>query len=227
MCPLDNFSVFCTILFSNLCISEWRKIISRLYKLHIPLFSSASTSTWLVRLGNQLVLYQLCHQGRYAVARALGIGAKHSPKDTKLSVLSQFCALLSHGIASLELPEPERVSEELIWKETRHAQGRRHYGAIMSVALINCTQVFRIVLPFSEKSFQHLLPFDPILSIVIPSKLDLKQMAFFLFPSAENLVLHHWVAANLKTCLLSFEKRSAWYATYLVKLPTMRRISLE
>lgn len=129
------------------------------------------------------------------MARALCIGAEHSPKDTKLSVLS-------HGISSLQLQEPEWVSEELTWKETRHAQGRRRYGAMMSVALINHTQAFKMVRPFSEKSFQQLLLFEPILSIVIPSKPDWKQMAFFLFPSAENLVL-----GQSQNLISLFEKR--------------------
>lgn len=47
------------------------------------------------------------------------------------------------------------------------------------------------VLSFSEKSLQHLLPFDPILFIFVPLKLGLKQMAFFVC-SPEKLVPRHW-----------------------------------
>jgi len=61
------------------------------------------------------------------------------------------------------------------------------------------------VLSFSEKSRQHLLPFDPILFIFFPLKLSLKQMASFFPREVSSQPLR--VAANLKTCFLLSEKR--------------------
>lgn len=209
MSPAQCFS-FSVILFNNLCISEQRKISSRLGKLQI-ISPSASANTLLVRLGKQLVLQQLAHQSCYVVARTRDIGAEHSPKDTKLSALSQFWVLLSHRATSFELLEPEWVSKELIWKETQgmhKAEDITEQFCLLLYLTAERHSRTGTVLSFSEKSLQHLLPFDPILFIFVPLKLGLKQMAFFvcLFPrevSSQTLR----AAVSLKTCFLLSEKR--------------------